>query len=106
MIVAVAVLISALATGLTLRVLRAPVLILLTELCVLEYRALFWWRVVAAQVVFGTALFLSLAALGTAGDESWRLAAGLMRGALAGLLLTVLTVTAGVLVFELQSDRR
>jgi len=105
-IVAVAALISTLLTGVSLRVLRAPLLVLLTELCVLEHRARFWWRIAAVEVVVGTTICMSLAARGDAGAQAWRLAAGLVRGAAAGLLLSLAVITLAVLVFERQLAHR
>jgi hypothetical protein len=81
------------ATVAVLGALRAPLLALLTELCVFEHRARFWWRVAATELVVGTASCASAAvALG-----GWP-AVALVRGACAGLLLSVVTITAGTQV--------
>ena len=81
------------ATVAVLRVLHAPLLALLTELCVFEHRARFWWRVAATELVVGTASCASAAvALG-----GWP-GLALVRGACAGLLVSVVTIAAGTQV--------
>lgn len=82
--------------GAVLRALRAPLLAMLVEVCVLQHRARFWWRVSAAELVVGTALCAStsLALTGLTADP-WHLAVAVLRGGCAGLLLSLAAITAG-----------
>lgn len=96
LLIASAVVIAAMIA--TLVALRQPLVSLLTELCVLEHRARFWWRVCATELVVGTALCASAA---LALDDSpamgrWT-AIAVVRGGCAGLLLSLVAITAGTL---------
>jgi len=86
------------ASGLVLRVLRAPLLAMLDEACLLSHRARFWWRVSAAELVVGTALCAStsLAVTGLTAD-SWLTEVAVLRGGCAGLLVSIWAITAGAL---------
>ncbi len=85
-------------SGLVLRVLRAPLLAMLVEACVLNHRARFWWRVSAAELVVGTALCAStsLAVTGLTADP-WLTAVAVLRGGCAGLLVSMAAITTGAL---------
>lgn len=86
------------ATAATLTFLHRRLLSLLIELCGLEQRARFWWRVSATELVVGTGLSTSLAVLFQGPAPPWSVAAAVMRGGLGGLLLSLGTITAGTLV--------
>ncbi len=88
-----------------LTVLRAPLLAVLTELCLGEQRARFWWRVVTIEVMMGTALCTSLALLAASRSQTWRSVAVMVQASCAGLLLSLIAVMAAVLAFQRERDR-
>jgi hypothetical protein len=90
----------------TLRVLRRPLLTLLTELCSGRERAQLWWRVFAVAMVTGTALCTSLAVLGSARAAAWRAVAAMVQGGCVGLMVSLAAVTLGVRAFQRELDRR
>jgi hypothetical protein len=79
-----------------LRALRAPLLAMLVEVCVVNHRARFWWHVSAAELVVGTALCAStsLALTGLRADP-WLTAVAVLRGGCAGLLVSLVAITVG-----------
>lgn len=104
-VLAVGTLCAAAAVAAVLARLRAPLLGVLTELCLGEERARFWWRVVTIEVGAGTALTTSLAMLLLSRTQSWRWVAVMVQGSLVGLLVSLGAVMAGVLAFQRERDR-
>lgn len=96
---------AALGVVAVLVLLRAPLLRVLTELCLGEQRARFWWRVVTIEVTAGTALCASLALLLVSRAVAWRAAAVVVQGCLLGLLLSLGAVMVAVLAFQRERDR-
>ncbi len=88
-----------------LSVLRVPLLAVLTELCLGEQRARFWWRVVSIEVCTGTALCTSLLMLAIWHAAPWRAVAVMVQGSAAGLLVSLSAVMAAVLAFQRERDR-
>ncbi|MGH7721304.1 MAG: hypothetical protein ACRENL_00530 [Candidatus Dormibacteria bacterium] len=84
------------AAAIVLSTLRTPLLALLVEVCVGHHRARFWWRVSAAELVAGTALCAttSLALTGLKAAPGLT-AVAVLRGGLAGLLVSLVAITAG-----------
>jgi hypothetical protein len=95
----------ALLAAATLRVLRAPLLALLIELCAGTERAHFWWRVFGVEMLTGTAICTSLATLGRARGDSWWSVASMARGGCVGLIVSLAVMTVGVLAFQRDRDR-
>jgi hypothetical protein len=96
---------AALTVVAVLAMLRAPLLAVLTELCLGEPRARFWWRVVTIELSADTALCASLAMLLVSRAQSWRTVAVTLQGGIAGLLLSLVAVMLAVLAFERERDR-
>ncbi len=96
---------AALAVLAVLIVLRVPLLSVLTELCLDEQRARFWWRVVTIEVFTGTALCTSLAMILVSRAQAWRWVAVMVQGSLAGLLVSLAAVMLAVLAFQRERDR-
>ena len=86
------------ATVVVLLVLWSPLRAMLLEACVLEHRARFWMRVSVTELIAGTA-FCASTSLALAGLGSpWLAAAAVLRGAFAGLLVSLAAISAGALV--------
>ncbi len=91
---------AALAVTGVLLILRRSLPSLLSELCVGDHRARFWWRVVNVEVIAGTALCTSLTMLTVPRTQTWRSAAAMVQGSCAGLLASLVVVMVAVLAFE------
>ncbi len=85
--------------GAVLAVLRGPLLVVLTELCAASDAAHFWWRIVAVEMVGGTALCASLALVLTPRADGWRWGAVVVQASAAGVLVSLAVVMVAVMAF-------
>jgi hypothetical protein len=84
-------------SGVVLWLLRAPLLAILLEVCVLDHRARFWWRVSAAELVVGTAFCASTSLAVSSSTDRWLSAVAVLRGGYAGLLVSIAAITVGTM---------